>query len=424
MPPSEASHSVSAGFKRYGARLPLLALFAANTVSLIGNRLSDLVIPWFVLETTGSAGKTGLIGAVITVPLILSAFFGGALVDRVGFRTTSVVADVASGLTVALIPLLHMTVGLEFWQLLVLVFLGAILDSPGHVARQSLFPDLVELAGIRLERANAASQVIWRLSWLLGPPLAGMLIALLGTSNVLWLDAGSFAVSALLIGLAVPATRSRASREPSPSVRGYLSELAVGITVILRDRLILLLETAATLGNALGAALFAVGLPIYALRTFNDATALGLLLGGFGGGALVGAVIFGVVESRVSQRRLFIGAQLAGIIPYWILAFEPSLELGITATVLAGLASGPFGPIIMAVFQRRVPADVRGRFFGAAYALDNATTPLVVLLAGLLSEVFTLGMMLALVATVNLAVTVAVVTRPVLRELDAPHRSA
>jgi MFS family permease len=121
-----------------------------------------------------------LVGAVITVPLVVSAFFGGTLVDRVGFKRMSVAADLTSALTVALIPLLYATVGLAFWQLLVLVFLGAVLDAPGHVARQSLFPDLVQLAGVRLERANAISQVIWRLSWLLGPPLAGLLIALLG----------------------------------------------------------------------------------------------------------------------------------------------------------------------------------------------------------------------------------------------------
>jgi MFS family permease len=213
--------------------------------------------------------------------------------------------------------------------------------------------------------------------------------------------------------MAVPsAAKQAAPSAPRSSLRGHLSDVGAGLVIIRRDRLILLLELAATLGNALGAALFAVGLPIYALESFDDATALGLLIGGFGGGALVSALAFGVVGQRVSRYALFVAAQVVGVIPYWIMAFEPPLLLGIAAMVLAGLASGPFGPIIMTVFQARVPADVRGRFFGAAYAIDNATTPLAILLAGLLTEAFSLGAMQALIAFANLAVTLAVVTQP------------
>lgn len=400
-------------------KLPLLALFGANAVSQVGNKLSDVAIPWFVLETTGSAAKTGLVGAAITIPLVLSAFFGGALVDRLGFKPMSVVADLASGLTVALIPLLYYIVGLEFWQLLALVFCGAILDAPGHTARQSLFPDLVELAGWRLERANAVSQVIWRLSWLLGPPLAGVLIALLGTRSVLWIDSASFGLSALMIGVGTPArARTKSEAVKRLSVRSYLSELADGLRFIRHDRLILTLEMAATLANALGAALFAVALPYYALQRFDDATALGLLLGGFGAGALVGALLFGAVGYRLPRRALFGTAFLLGVVPYWMLATTPPLGLSLAATVLAGLSSGPFGPIITAVFQRRVPADMRGRFFGTAYALDNATTPLAILLTGALVQSSGLTGVLVALALLKLVIATVVVAQPVLKELD------
>ena len=87
-------------------RLPLYALLAANGISTVGNMLTLLAIPWFVLQTTGSAAKTGLTGAFAVLPLALAAFFGGALVDRVGFKRLSVAADLASGLTVASIALL------------------------------------------------------------------------------------------------------------------------------------------------------------------------------------------------------------------------------------------------------------------------------------------------------------------------------
>jgi len=108
----------------------------------------------------------------------------------------SIVADLASAAAVAAIPLLHSTVGLELWELMLLVFLGALLDAPGATARVSLLPDLVELAGVRMERANGIRGAIQQGSWLVGAPLGGILVAAFGATTALWLDAASFLVSA------------------------------------------------------------------------------------------------------------------------------------------------------------------------------------------------------------------------------------
>ena len=137
-------------------RGPLFALFAANAISMSGNVAALVAIPWFVLQTTGSAARTGVVAAAGLVPIVVSGFFGGALVDRLGYRRTSVVADLASAGAVAAIPLLHRDVGIEFWQLVVLVFLGGLLDAPGVTARASLLPDVAAAAGWSLERASGA----------------------------------------------------------------------------------------------------------------------------------------------------------------------------------------------------------------------------------------------------------------------------
>src|SRR5512143_3253992 len=117
---------------------PILALFTANAISMIGNVCAGIAIPWFVLQTTGSAAQTGITGFFTILPVVLAGFHGGALVDRLGYKPTSIIADLTSGITVALIPLLHFTVGLQFWQLMVLVFLGGLLDAPGSTARGAL----------------------------------------------------------------------------------------------------------------------------------------------------------------------------------------------------------------------------------------------------------------------------------------------
>jgi len=125
----------------------------------------------------------------------------------------SIVADLASAAAVAAIPLLHSTVGLELWELMLLVFLGALLDAPGATARVSLLPDLVELAGVRMERANGIRGAIQQVSWLVGAPLGGILVAAFGATTALWLDAASFLVSAAPVGLLLPPVRHVAEAE-------------------------------------------------------------------------------------------------------------------------------------------------------------------------------------------------------------------
>ena len=166
----------------------------------------------------GSAVRTGLTGAAFLLAAVMAGIFGGPVVDRMGFKRTSIVADLAGAVTVALVPLLYHTVGLLFWQLLVLVFLGGFLDAPGHTARQSLVPDLAGRAGMGIERANSAFQGIQFASLLLGPPLAGLLITLFAPGNVLWIDAATFVVSAALVATLVP-SRAAFGRPSGPTRR-------------------------------------------------------------------------------------------------------------------------------------------------------------------------------------------------------------
>src|SRR5215217_3762730 len=98
---------------------PLVALLVANVVSTIGNLFTTIAVPWFVLQTTGSATKAGITGAVTALSFVAS-FFGGTLVDRIGFKRVAVGGDLASGLAIALVPALYHSIGLAFWQLLVL----------------------------------------------------------------------------------------------------------------------------------------------------------------------------------------------------------------------------------------------------------------------------------------------------------------
>ena len=267
---------------------PVIALLVANTISQIGNTFSVLAIPWFVLATTGSASQTGITVAVGVFPAVLVGIFGGAVIDRLGYRTSSVISDIASGLTTLLIPILYLTVGLAFWQLLVLVFIGAILDGPGQTARLAIFPDLVSRTSMSLDRANALYSTTRRIAGLLGPPLAGVLIAAIGPANLLWVNAATFAVSAAIVGLLLPRVQATVPVTSGGGLAGYLRDVRDGFRFLYGRRVLFWMITAFSLGGLVAEPLYAVILPVYASEVFGSADPLGFIFAALGAGSLVG----------------------------------------------------------------------------------------------------------------------------------------
>jgi MFS family permease len=393
-------------------RLPIYALLAANAVSQTGNVVTTLAVPWFVLQTTGSPARTGITLFATTLPMVLAGFFGGALVDRVGHKRMSILSDLASGVTVACIPLLHGTTGLSFGGLLLLVFLGTLLDAPGMTARRAILPDLATMAGVPLERANAAYQAIMRGSRLLGAPLAGLLIATVGASGALWVDAASFAVSAAVVALCVPTLHlSTESDEP------YLRQIADGIRFIRRDRLVRVLVIAVAVTNAIDAPL-AVAFPVYADQVYGSATALGLIIGASGAGALVGTFIYGAIGHRLSRRRTFIVCFIGAALLLAVFVPLPPLPVVIAASAGIGIVAAPLNPVLDTVFQERVPAQLRGRVFGTITATAWVAMPLGVLIGGYLLDRIGLRPTLTLIAACYLIATVSMLFSRTLHEMD------
>jgi hypothetical protein len=112
----------AAGREPAADRRGIYSLFTAEGVGQIGNLTAIVALPCFVLETTGSAARTGIVSGALAMGAVIPAVLGGPLVDRLGFKRSSVLADLASAAVVAAVPLLHLAGVLQFWQLVVLVF--------------------------------------------------------------------------------------------------------------------------------------------------------------------------------------------------------------------------------------------------------------------------------------------------------------
>jgi MFS family permease len=395
--------------------LPLYSLFAANAISLVGNVITMIAIPWFVLQTTGSATQTGITGFFTILPVVLAGFLGGTLIDRLGYKRTSIISDLASGVTTALIPLFYLTVGLEFWQLVLLVFLGALLDAPGGTARAALLPELAEQAGMPIERATSLTHVIERSARLIGAPLAGLLIGVIGTANVLWLDAASFFISAAIVWFFIPTLRDHASESQAGN---YLEELKDGLRFIARDSLILSIVVMVMLTNFLDAIFGGVLQPVYVRQVYGDALNLGLLIAANGGGAVIGGLIFAAVGHRLPRHATFVGAFMFTGIRFWVYALYPPVWVLIVVTLITSIGAGPLNPIIGAIEFERIPSHMRGRVFGAVTAGAWIAMPLGMLLGGILTDRLGTFVMLIGLAVAFFLTTLSMAFVPAMKEMN------
>jgi MFS family permease len=399
---------------RVRRRAPLYSLYAAETISLSGNAVAQIAIPWFVLTETGSATLTALVVFFNFLPIVIAAFLGGVVVDRLGFRTTSVVADLASSAAVAAIPLLHTTVGIELWQLMTLVFLGALLDAPGATARAALFPDAVELAQVPMERASGFRSGIQQGSSLVGAPLGGVLVAAFGATGALWLDAASFLASAALVVAFIPRPHRAEGEQP----RGrFFAELAEGLRFIWNLRIARALVAMVLLTNLVEAPATVV-LAVFAEEEYGSATDFGLMVGVLGGAALAGALLYSAIGHRLPRRRTFLVCFSVVPFGYLGLALLPPLQVALVVLAVGGFAAGPINPLLFTVMTEIVPVELRGRVYGAVRGGAWAAIPLGILLGGVLVAAVGVAITFLAMGLLLAAVVGYAFFNPAFRELD------
>lgn len=404
------------------SRTPVYALLAANTLSFTAEAIAMVAIPWFVLELTGSYARMGIVGFFTVLPRVIATFLGGQVVDRIGFRTSSIASDLLSGLSVCGIPVLYSTGHLTFTWLIVLVIVGAFFDGPGATAKDAMVPELAHSAGIGLDRVNAFFQGARRLSMLIGPIAAGFLIAWVGPTHVLWVNAVVFAFSALVtITLIPPVSLPQQDDEPHAT---FWTNTLFGFRFIRQHRLMLWLAGTVCLMNFLDAPLATVQIPALVREHYGSAAQLGILLGVEGGGAVVGAVVYSVFSARLSRRTTFIACFLVVGLAILALSTAPAYVMAVVAMFVMGIASGPLNPILMSIRQERVPLPYRARVFGTTTAISFVAIPLGQLSGGFLIEWLGVQAILAAVAATYITVVLSFFLNPVLREMDAQPDSA
>jgi len=374
-------------------RRSLVALLTAEVVSSLGTLMTVVALPWFVLQTTGSPGRMGLVLAAETAPVALLGPLSGRIAGALGARRTLLACDALWVPAVALIPLLHMAGVLSFPLLVALAFLVGVPWAAHYGAQAALVPELLGERGADLARANAVFQTASRLTYFVGPALGGVLLALIGAPAVLLVDAATFAISFALVVAFVPpgATRGMVAEER----RGG------GMRLLRADRVLRPLTAAGVLSQGAFTALSAA-LPVLAFVEYERSETLaGILPAAWGGGAMLGSLLALRLVAGADPLRLGAAAWCVQAVALWPLMLVPAPALAVVALVASGLANGVRVPPLFAVSTARIPAALRAETMTVSSALVLTGGFLALLPAGPALEAAGVAGVLAGVAAVQ-----------------------
>ena len=392
----------------------LLPLLAAEVVSSLGSQMTFLALPWFVLVTTGSPTKMGIVLAAELAPIALLGIPSGALVSRLGARRTMLVGDAGRAPLMAAIPILHALGLLSFPLLLVCVALVGVFIAPYFASQRVILPEIVGEDEQLVAQANAFVEAAIRLTSLLGPAAAGLLIAFVGSTNVLYIDAASFAFSFLTLRFFVP-------RRPTLPATDASRGLLAGVRYLLADRLLATLALTSLLLNGFGQMLVA-SLPVLAFHDFGGSSKVaGAFFGAFGAGALLGSVIAVKVMHRFDPIRLGAFAFVGLVAPLWLLGFD----LPATGVMAVLFVSSIFGPLINApligVLTTRTPEALRPKVMTAVVTFALLAGPAALVVVGpLLAAIGARGVFVVVAAGESVAVALFAVVA-LRRRDDAPE---
>lgn len=398
-------------------RTPLYGWLASGVISLTGTRVSMIALPLFVLTSTGSPTKTGLVALFEMVPMVVLKVLGGPLIDHLGARRVSIGCDLASLVVVGTVPLLHETGMLGFPLLLGLVAIAGALRGPGDSAKEALAPAIAEHCDVPMERVTGLESTAERLSSMLGAAIAGVLVAAIGAADALVVDAASFGLSALALALTTRALPAPPATEEDPAP--YLHRLREGWTFLRGDRVLFGIAVMVALTNLLDAAYITVLVPVWAVESGGGAGAIGLVFATFAGCSALGALCAAAWAARLPRYRTYLFAFLVcGLPRFLVFALDSPIWLVVAVSMVAGFAAGFINPVLGAVIFERIPQPLVGRVSSLTTAMCFALMPFGGLLGGVLVTGVGLSWTMLAVGLAYFAVTMLPAIDPRWREID------
>ncbi len=385
-------------------------LWTGNLATQAGYWMNSVAVGWLVFEKTHSAAWLGVSGFVSGVPLLLFSLVGGVLADRFN-RWKLLMLNQMLGMGIALTYALLLTLGLiEVWHILVLSFLFGVTQAINVPTRQAMLPTLVE----REDMVNAVAlhSVGMNTMRIVGPSLAGVLIATIGAVGCYWIQAVGYVwAMANVFQMRVP-LQLHIDRSVSP-----LRALMDGIRYLFGDQTLLGLMTLVAVPT-LFAFPYQQLLPLFAEKILHvGPTGLGLLTSAVGSGALITALGLASAGSIPAKGRLLAVVLVLFGVAIACFALSPWFLISLIALAGAGITWSIASMLNQTLLQMTSRPEYVGRIM-SVYALTWGLQPVGNLIIGGTAEVTGAPIALALGGAVSVMGTVLLLVRlPRIRKL-------
>jgi len=339
-------------------------LWLGQLVSLAGDWVLFVALPFFIFQLTGSILQTGLMFIVQAIPRIVLGSVAGVFVDRWNRRWTMIASDLSRAALLLLLLLVH-SISL-LWLIYVVSFVQTTIAQFFEPASNAFIPSLVEEE--RLVEANSLASFNDAVTRLIGPPLGGALFALVGLASVVWIDSATFVFSALmvlLIRLPRKIAQQDTEKEAKRVDRHLWREWLEGVRLIGRSRIV-------------GGVFLAVGITMIEQGMLNvllvpfvknvmhgSSVVFGTLITAQGIGSLIGTVLIGRVAKLVKPAYLISGALFIFSIVTFIIFNVPVVPVALLLIAFAGLFVVGLFVSMQTLLQSYVADSHRGRVFGA-----------------------------------------------------------
>jgi MFS family permease len=361
-------------------------LWFGQLISLIGDWLLFIALPFYIYTLTGSALATGIMFIVQTLPRIFISSLAGVFVDRWSRKYTMLVTNLIQ--SVVLLPLLLVHSKEMLWIVYTFAFVEACVSQFFTPAANAIIPNLVDKE--HLLAANSLNSMSQELTRLIGPFLGGVLMGLYGINSVVIIDVLSFLIAAGTIALiTVQAMPRQEKSEPTRTVAGLArlwQEWLAGLQLVKQDRLI------CTIFLAFGASMIGEGLIQVILAPWvkdvlhGTALTFGWIATSQAIGGLLGSLLMPYVSKVIKPTHLIpMSGVLVGLLLLAIVNI-PILAVDLVLVSLAGVAVIGFFVNLYTLLQASAVDAYRGRIFGAFGVVQALTMLLGMVLASSLGD--------------------------------------
>lgn len=382
--------------------------FIGYTTSLVGASMVPVALTFAVLNEGYGTAQVGYVLAAETLPLVALLLLGGVIADRFPRRASMLGADVLRFASEGVLAVLLLTGSPPLWSFMVLAGILGAGQAFFNPAMVGLMPEIV--APENLQRANGLRGVAASMGQILGPSIAGGIVATAGPGWAIGVDSLTYAVSAwCLLRLAIPP-------RPATAPATMLRQLHDGWREFSSRTWLWVMVAQFTAFTALGFAPFMVLGAVVAHRDLGGAGAWGIVLAAFGGGGILGGLLASTLHVRRPLVTATFGTATFALLPA-LTAIPASTAVLAGAAGVAGIGLSVFDTLWETTLQREVPAQALSRVSSYDWFGSIALMPVGYALAGPLAVLLGARPTLILAAAVTAGSCVAALANPSVRAL-------